>query len=146
MSTENVKRSLVCNQAWRYLGKPYIWAGDDPMEGFDCSGFVIELLKSVGKLPRKGDWTAHQLWMKFRDDYEVDEPRGGCLVFWKNHSGRIVHVELCLTDAESIGASGGSRTSKTVADAIAQNAFIKIRPIHSRAMIAGYIDLFPSAN
>ena len=70
MSTENVKRSLVCNQAWRYLGKPYIWGGDDPVGGFDCSGLVVELFKSVGKLPRQGDWTAHDLWLKFKDKYK----------------------------------------------------------------------------
>jgi len=28
----------------------YLWGGDDPLAGFDCSGFVIEILKSVGIL------------------------------------------------------------------------------------------------
>ena len=57
-------RSVATKVAWHYLGTPYIWGGDD-FSGFDCSGFVIEILKSVGILPRDGDWTAAML--KSRD-------------------------------------------------------------------------------
>ena len=38
--------------ALAYLGTPYVWGGDDP-SGFDCSGFVIECLKSAGLLNLK---------------------------------------------------------------------------------------------
>ena len=95
--------------AFGFLGKPYFWGGDDPMQGFDCSGFVIEILKSVGKLPRKGDWTAQGLWDLFHANH-VSEPRNGCLVFWKTSNGRMIHVEYCLDDTFSIGASGGNLT------------------------------------
>ena len=48
------------------------------LRGFDCSGYCIEILKSVGLLPRKGDWTAAGLFEKFG---KVVEPSTGCLVF-----------------------------------------------------------------
>ena len=40
--------------AFSLLHKPYIWGGDNPAKGVDCSGLVIEILKSMGKLPARG--------------------------------------------------------------------------------------------
>jgi cell wall-associated NlpC family hydrolase len=123
--------------ALSFLGRPYIWAGDDPVQGFDCSGLVIEILKSVGRLPRRGDWTAAGLAGMFT---HVPIPDRGCLVFWENSVGRIIHVEYCLDSALSIGASGGGRSTQSSADAIRSNAYVKIRPFISRPNIAFYAD------
>lgn len=127
--------------AMKFLGKPYFWGGDDPVQGFDCSGFVIEILKSVGKLPRKGDWTASAL-LQYFTDYVTENPEKGCLVFWQNNEGKIIHVEFCLDDTLAIGASGGGRHNDSVEEAIKKNAYIKIRPFRSRSGIAGYVNPF----
>ena len=111
------------------------------MQGFDCSGFVIELLKSSGILPRTMDTTAHGLWIMFAN-MEVKKPIAGCLVFWKRSDGRIVHVEMCIDDKHSIGASGGGGTTITIEDAIQKNAYIKVRPFLSRRHIRGFLDPF----
>lgn len=132
---------LATKVAWGFLGKPYIWGGDDPVAGFDCSGFCIEILQSVGALPRKGDWTAAALKARFSSRAT---PREGCLVFWENPSGHIIHVEYCLDSEHSIGASGGGSTTITVAEAIKQNAYVRVRPFATRAGIAGYADPFGS--
>jgi len=139
-----MKRKIATQIAWQFLGKAYVWGGDDPLRGFDCSGFVIELLKSVGVLPRRGDWTAAGLWSKYKKQ-RVAEPYEGCLAFWRASAAknsRIVHVEFCLDDVHSIGASGGGSTTLTVQDAIDGNAYIKVRPIRSRKHLAGYADPF----
>ena len=73
------QRELAIKVAWRMWGGPYLWGGDDPMEGFDCSGLCVEILKSVGILPRNGDWNAHGLYRLFEDNV-VDSPVKGCLV------------------------------------------------------------------
>jgi len=121
------------------LNKPYLWGGDDPMAGFDCSGFCIEILKSVGLLPRSGDWPARGLWKVFDDDEhrnarELEEMEEGCLVFW--HSGvdhdRIVHIEYALNNELTIGASGGGSANTDLATAIEKNAYIKVRPVRER--------------
>lgn len=132
---------LATEIAKHYLGLPYRWGGDDPTTGFDCSGFVIELLKSVGKLPRSGDWTAQGLWDRFWE-YREDEPSEGCLAFWHNGSGKIIHVEYCINHELSIGASGGGSSTTNAQIASDQNAYIKIRPIHSRTNLAGYRNPF----
>jgi cell wall-associated NlpC family hydrolase len=141
MSSVNTKRTFMLHQAWHFLGKPYIWGGDDPIKGFDCSGFIVELLQSVGKLPLGSDYSAQGLWDRFQD-HKIDNPHGGYLVFYHDGNGSIIHVELCLTDEEKIGASGGGSTVLTEQDAIDKNAYIKIRPIKSKSNIAGYIDVF----
>jgi cell wall-associated NlpC family hydrolase len=129
MINERAARKLVLRIAFHYLGTFYIWGGDDP-SAFDCSGFAIECLKSVGVLPRSGDWTANGLSGRF---VGVVEPNPGDLVMWANaEQTRFIHVEICIGRGLSIGASGGGSKTKTIKDAIKQNAFIKVRPIDSR--------------
>lgn len=136
-----MRRDFATHIALSYLGTFYSWGGDDP-SGFDCSGLVIEILKSVGCLPREGDWTAHQLAVVF-SDVAVDAPDEGCLVFWWDAAGKkIVHVEYCLNAYLAIGASGGGSKTRTMADAIKHNAFVKIRPIASRAGKRTYCNPF----
>ena len=133
-------KDVATRIAWSYLGTPYRWGGDDP-SGFDCSGFCIEILKSVDKLPRDGDWTAAGLWKVFVGN-RVTVPAEGCLVFWRNTTEEIIHVEYCLDDELSIGASGGGSRTKTEQDAYDQNAYVKIRPFKSRHGLAGFVDPF----
>jgi cell wall-associated NlpC family hydrolase len=128
---EMQQRQRAIKVAWSYYGLWYKWGGDDP-SGFDCSGLAIECLKSVGALPRKGDWTAQSLFNMF-PLIPREQIYGGDLVFWSNAAGRVIHVEIVLDYWTSIGASGGGSGTKTEADAIAHNAFIKSRPIFSRA-------------
>ena len=130
------KRDMVLKIAWRCWGTLYRWGGDDP-SSFDCSGFVIECLKSVGALPRKGDWTAAALYHKF--PIKPANGKAGDLAFWSNiDNGKIIHVEICVNDDLSIGASGGGSLTRTEKDAIRQNAFIKVRPIESRKHLYGF--------
>ena len=140
MSSLNMKRAIAVQLAFSMVGKPYIWGGDDPMKGFDCSGLVIEILKSVGLLPRKGDWTAQGLYDLFKGQ-EVNEPRAGCLAFYG--VPKISHVEWLETDDLTIAASGGGSKTLTEADAIRQNAYVKIRPL--RPDVVAFVDPFKGA-
>jgi len=133
-------RFVAVELAWRMWGLPYIWGGDDAVSGFDCSGMRVEILQSVGLLP-DGDWSASMLWGRFAE-FEVDKPIPGAGVYWATPQGNIRHVETCIGDGLSIGASGGGRNIKTRADAILHNAFVKIRPIGGRGIVKGYLDPF----
>ena len=126
--------------AWHYLGTWYKWGGDDA-SGFDCSGFICELLQSVGKIGRKEDLTAGGLFVRFKLA-RVNKPELGCLVFYGLDEQHITHVEFCLDEKHSIGASGGGSHCLTIEDAIQLNAFIKVRPIQSRFDIVGFVNPF----
>ncbi len=122
--------------AFLNYGKPYKWGGNDPIASFDCSGFVIECLQSIGLLPHKFDTTAQGLYDRFVNNVDVceDFTRSyfGDVVFYFNSNSKVTHVELCLGDGLCIGASGGGSRTNTVGDAIKQNAYIKVRPINYR--------------
>lgn len=135
-------RELAVDIAMRFLGKPYIWGGDDPIKGFDCSGFVIEVLKSVGVLSFHGDWTAQGLYNYFKNYRIEDGEKEGCLVFFQR-DGRIIHVEMMIDKYLTIGASGGDSLTNTVEDAVRKNAYIKIRPLSARnLLVKKFVDPF----
>lgn len=120
-------RKWLVTTALSYLGTPYVWGGDDP-SGFDCSGFVIECLKSVGLVSERADFTADQL-MKSLDGAAVDEPIEGALLFTLDNLGKAAHVVICLDSWFQIGASGGSSITVDHPAAWRENAYVKIRPI-----------------
>lgn len=136
--TRHARLAVVERLIYSWVGLPYIWGGDDAVQGFDCSGFIIELLQSVGLLPLKYDNTAEGLYRHFAD-VQTATPRLGCLVFW---GSPIRHVEMCLNSDLSAGASGGTSQTKTRADAIRDNAYIKIRPFTTRPGVIGFVDPF----
>ena len=132
---------LIVKLAWHYLGTPYKWGGDDPMEGFDCSGFVIELYQSVGWLPVRGDWTAHQLYERAKGRGKLESaPVVGGLAFYGS-PGRVTHVTVVVDVrgiAYCIGANAGGSKTLTVDVASQQNAFVKLRPVGYRADLVSY--------
>jgi len=137
-------RATATNIAMLFIGKPYAWGGDDPLIGFDCSGFVIEVLKSVGVLPRQGDWTANRLYHlfdKLNKGVRKEEVGEGCLVFW-GRPAKVTHVEYAINKDLCIGASGGGSHTDSLEVAIRQNAYIKVRPWRTRPDLYGYMDPF----
>lgn len=134
---------ILKDYAMRLVGKPYIWGGDDSIEGYDCSGLVIELLTSCGLFPhgKKHDTNAQGLYNKFVKVGISSEKGLGSLVFFGRDSTKITHVGFMLDDFRMIEAGGGGSKTKTVQDAIDQNAFIRIRPINIRNDIVEIIKL-----
>lgn len=125
--------------AFKQVGKAYIWGGDDPMKGFDCSGLVIEVLKSCGMLPHKFDTTAQGLYDRFLPIGISSEKTLGSLIFYGKSVKKITHVTLGLDSFRMLEAGGGGSKVLTVADAIKHNAFSRIRPIASRSDLVAVI-------
>lgn len=52
-SQTETERDSIINYAEKYLGTPYLYAGNDPAKGFDCSGFVSYVFQHFDvSLPR----------------------------------------------------------------------------------------------
>lgn len=124
------QREVVLRVAWHYLGTPYIWGGDTS-RGFDCSGLVIECLKSVGRFARGQDTTADGLRRMYRKvDFRERLPAD--LVFWMR-GPRAIHVGIVLDPTDLyLGAEGGGSWATDPKSALDRNAMIKVRPLESR--------------
>jgi hypothetical protein len=106
---EKLKRERMAHYAFSFLGVPYYWGGDDSFF-MDCSGFCIEIAKSVSLLPHKYDNNAHGLWELWRrGERDEDEPaQAGDFVFYFKDD-YASHIEMAFNESQVIGASGGGR-------------------------------------
>ena len=125
---------LLIQYALQFIGRPYRWGGDDPMAGFDCSGFVQELLASVGEDP-PGDQTAQSLYDHFRVEQRGQGGRldTGTLLFFGKSVTEISHVAMSIDNGvRMIEAGGGGSKTVNEAEAIKANAYIRVRAIKNR--------------
>jgi gamma-D-glutamyl-L-lysine dipeptidyl-peptidase len=87
-------------EARRFLGLKYLWAGTAGF-GYDCSGLTHSVFRALGtSIPRDAD-----------DQMRVGRRvatrgalRAGDLVFFRNASGLIHHVGMCVGDGKMIHA------------------------------------------
>ncbi len=132
------QREAALHYVEKFIGLPYVWGGDHPALGYDCSGLIIEMLQAVGIMGRTEDTSAAGLYTRFKAK-QIKEPIPGALAFWRNATGAISHVEvivMLLGEPITIGASGGGSTTYNKEIAIKQGAFVKMRPIRD-----GYVAL-----
>lgn len=125
---------ILYDYALSWLRVPYIWGGSS-FDGVDCSGLVVEILKSAGMVPYGYDSTAMGIATYFADPMlakEVHEADFGDLVFFGGSNTNIKHVGFCLDAKRMIEAGGGDRNTKTKQDALYAGAFVRVRPINHR--------------
>ena len=123
---------ILKDYAMQLIGTPYRWGGDDPMQGFDCSGLVIELLQSCGELPRNYDNTAQGLYEEFIRRGVISRVGFGSLAFFGKSDRHITHVGFMLDNYRMIESGGGGSATVTIEIAAQQNAFVRIRPVKWR--------------
>ena len=87
----------------KYVGLPYIWGGNDPAVGLDCSSFVQNVFKDLGhSLPRV-------TWDQMNSGTKVNslaEAQPGDLLF--SHSGG--HVAIYLGNGKAVDAPQPGQT------------------------------------
>jgi len=125
------RRVEVISLARRLLFTPYIWGGNSPFIGFDCSGYIVYLYQAIGILPLNGDWTAAALGETF-GNMETLAPQAGGIVTYKNDRGHVSHIMLILNPELCIGAAGGGRWATTPDISKSRHAYVKILPIDYR--------------
>jgi len=136
-------RRLVINLAVGMKNVPYIWAGDSPATGFDCSGLVLWIFQNLELLPRK-DTTAHGIYSLLLEQGMISPllpgrewtPLPGDLLFYGHD--RISHVAIALDDVIAISATGGG--SKTTSREIAERdgAMVKVHKHTYRSDLVAY--------
>lgn len=126
------KIDLMINVGMSLLNTPYKWGGSNPHDGYDCSGFIQELLAVIGKDPR-GDQDAQTLYNFFvkSGEWDVFSGKGSLLFFGKENLGKkeISHIAMAISDDLMIECGGGDRYTVSLIDALKRNAKVRIRPI-----------------
>lgn len=123
---------LLKAYALSFLATPYFWGGDDPMSGFDCSGFVSELLRASGVVPHNFRTNAQGLFNFLKSKASATQPQLGAIAFFGKSVNEISHVGFCLDGVTMIEAGGGGSSTTDEAAASIQNAFVRLRPTRFR--------------
>ncbi|GAA1920165.1 hypothetical protein GCM10009688_26530 [Arthrobacter gandavensis] len=117
----------------KYLGLPYIWGGNDPAVGLDCSSFVQNVFKDLGyTLPRV-------TWDQMNAGTKVDslaQAQPGDLLF--THDGG--HVSIYLGNGKAVDAPQPGKTIQ-IRDAWETDSNIttirRILPAETTASVTG---------
>jgi len=126
--------------ALSFLGVPYKWGGNNAVEGVDCSGLVMELLKSSAEKLPENDMNAQGLFNHYQaGNGEWNSHKIGALVFYGESVSKITHVAMLLDQYRVIEAGGGGHLVMTEADAAAKGAVVRIRPIGYRKDLVAII-------
>ena len=120
-----------------YIGFPYLWGGQSPLNGFDCSGLVVEVLKSVGLISDTADFTAQQFYYIFK---HVNAPSKGYLVCYGSSPSNVTHIGICIDEELMIESAPGGSKVDSIKSAIKTDSRVRIRPIMRRIDIVGYVD------
>jgi len=113
-----IDRDSIITYAKQYLGIHYLYAGNDPKKGFDCSGFVNYVFKHFDvSVPRSSSGYKNLGVSKKPEDFKV----GDVLVFYGYKNRTVVgHVGIiCEANGMSskfIHASSGKAGSVTISD------------------------------
>jgi cell wall-associated NlpC family hydrolase len=130
---------LLIAYALSFTGTPYKWGGNNPMTGFDCSGFVGECLKAFNVLNPACDYSSRGIFKEL-----VNQPKHmagvkrGAILFFGNDLENISHTAIALSEKVMLEAGGGDATTISKMAAEVQNAFVRVRPIR-RDLVASII-------
>ena len=123
-----------------YVGTPYIYGGNNPLTGLDCSGFVQIPLKKVGVLHPVRDYYSLSMYHALlRQQFSSCIPEADCILFFGESIDKIEHVAIALDGRFMIEARGGNGQTKTLKDAIKRSAMVEITEIRRRTDLVASI-------
>lgn len=101
----DVQFARMIQEAEKYLGYPYVWGGDSPQTGFDCSGFVCWVANHCGNGWDVGRQTAEGLRGKCTA-VSPSAAKPGNLIFFQGtyHTSGASHVGIYVGNGMMINA------------------------------------------
>ena len=95
-------RNKMVNYGLQFVGNRYVWGGNDPHTGADCSGFVKYVYSHVAgiTLPRTSREQARQ-----GTSIKSSQMRPGDLIFYANGGGTVNHVAMYIGNGQIVHAA-----------------------------------------
>lgn len=90
----------IANAAKQFLGISYVWGGNSPKQGFDCSGLTKYVMAKFGvKIPRVAadQFNAGQ-------KVGLNQAQAGDLIFFRHGDGSVGHVGIYLGNGQFLHA------------------------------------------
>lgn len=128
----------IVEYASKFVGLPYIWGGEHPSLGYDCSGLLQEVLSYCGMDPI-GDQSAQELFTQLARISTLNVKKAGSIVFYGKSINQISHVAFMIGENHMCEAGGGDSTCVDKSSAIARGAFVRIRLIDRRKDIVAVL-------
>ena len=94
------QQAAVVNEAKKYIGYPYVWGGNSPATGFDCSGLVQYVYQQAVNISLPRITTQQETCGK---SVSLNDLKPGDLLFW-GPVGNTYHVALYIGDGKYIQA------------------------------------------
>jgi len=113
-----IKRDSIITYASQYMGTPYLYAGNDPAKGFDCSGFVSYVFQHFDiNLPRSSSGYKNLGTALTPDTFKI----GDILVFYGYKDKTVIgHLGIICEangmQSKFIHASSGKAGSVTISE------------------------------
>jgi len=130
-------REYIVELAKSLAGTPYVWGGDKPYDGLDCSGLVIFTFKVFDLLPDVGDWTAQGLSGMWERTTTLNI---GDLIFYGENDHSISHVAIYIGNNNAISARGAGRNA-TRETSLKSGASVKPHTVQYRRDLRFFVDI-----
>jgi len=129
-----VSSAELLDTALRLQGVPYVWGGESPDQGFDCSGFVKYVL-AQHQMPAPR--TAAEQFVLMGVRVNRRDIRAGDLVFFSTIAPGASHVGLAISSTEFVHAPAtrGVVRIDELGDAYWRSRFVGARRILAPALV-----------
>lgn len=92
-------RNKIVNYALQFVGGKYVWGGNDPHTGADCSGFTKYVYSKVAGITLN---RVSRDQAKQGKQIKSSEMRPGDLIFYTNSKGTINHVAMYIGNGQIV--------------------------------------------
>ncbi len=100
-TTRGGVRSTVADVALQYVGYRYVWGGTSPQTGFDSSGFLFYVYKTMGRPIPRDYWGM----MAQGEPVALNQLQPGDLVFFVNtYKGGLSHGGIYIGNSQFVHA------------------------------------------
>ena len=100
---KNDKRSEIIECSKKLIGSPYLWGGKTPF-GYDCSGFVQQVFKSINISLQRD--TSEQIKDKRMDSIDIASIDIGDIIFFDIEGKGVDHIGIWYGENQIIHCGG----------------------------------------